>query len=155
MKTALLLLFMICLAFYACINGSKKEIVSAKRSPLIGTWKLVSATTIKGTDTTNTDYTRGQEMIKIITPTHFSFLRHDLTNGKDSSAVFVAGGGRVELGQETYTELLDYCNFREWEGGKFTLIYTISNDTLVTTAIEKVEKAGVDQLNIERLLRVK
>jgi len=154
MKIALLF-FITSLAFCACFNGPKKETVLAEPSSLIGTWKLVSATTIKGTDTTNTDYTRGQEMIKIITPTHFSFLRHDLTNGKDSSAVFVAGGGRVELGEKKYMELLDYCNFREWEGGKFELNYTISNDTLVTTALEKVEKAGVDQLNIERLVRVK
>jgi hypothetical protein len=153
MTKAIFLLIAISFIFYACSNHSiQQEPVS---SPLTGTWKLISATTIQGKDTTVTDYTHGQEMIKIITPTHFSFLRHDLNHGKDSSAVFVAGGGRVLLGEGKYTELLDYCNYREWEGGTFELNYKISNDTLVTTAIEKVEKLGVDQLNIETLVRIK
>ncbi|KYP14510.1 hypothetical protein [Flavihumibacter sp. CACIAM 22H1] len=137
--------------------GNKQELETSvtKSSPLIGTWKLVSGTTIKGKDTVVTDYTIGQEMIKIISPTHFSFLRHDLNKGKDSLASYAAGGGRVRIGDSTYTEYLDYFNIREWEGGEFVLAYTIAGDTLTTTGVEKVEALGVDHINIEKLVRVK
>lgn len=124
-------------------------------APITGTWKLLTGMTIQGKDTTITDYTTGQEMIKIISPTHFAFLRHDLNHGKDSSAVFVAGGGAVRIGDHTYTEQLHYCNFREWEGGTFDMEYTIKGDTLVTTGIEKVEAAGINHLNVETFVRVK
>jgi hypothetical protein len=69
--------------------------------PLTGTWKLISATTIKG-DSTSTDYFKGKEMIKIINKTHFSFLSHDLNKGKDSTASFTAGGGNYTLEGSTY-----------------------------------------------------
>lgn len=125
-------------------------------APIIGTWKLLQGMTIQGKDTTVTDYTRGQEMIKIISPTHFAFLRHDLVHGKDSSsAVFVAGGGSVRMAAHTYTEVLQYCNFREWEGGTFEMEYVIKGDTLITTGIEKVEAAGINHLNVETFVRVK
>ena len=57
-----------------------------------GTWKLYSGTTITKGDTVVTDYTKGQQMIKIINKTHFAFMRHDLTNGKEANPVFEAGG---------------------------------------------------------------
>ena len=123
--------------------------------PIVGTWKLLQGTTIKGKDTTRTDYTKGQEMIKIISPTHFAFLRHDLQHGKDSTADYSAGGGRVTIGEKSYTEYLDYFNVREWEGGKFDFEYEIKGDTLVITGIEKVEKLGVNHLNIETYIRQK
>jgi hypothetical protein len=100
-------------------------------SPIIGTWQLISGTTIKGSDTTVTDYTKGQEMIKIITPTHFSFLRHDLNHGKDSTADYSAGGGRVKIEGKKYKEYLDYFNVREWEGGEFEFDYEVTGDTLI------------------------
>lgn len=129
--------------------------VSKKDNSIVGTWKLLTGTTIKGADTVITDYTIGQEMIKIITPTHFSFLRHDLTQGKDSTAVFAAGGGRVQITDSTYTEFLDYFTTREWEGTSFSLQYSVREDTLVTTGVERVEALGIDHLNIEKLVRVK
>lgn len=133
----------------------KKDTKSQTSPPIVGTWKLLTGTTIKGTDTVVTDYTIGQEMIKIISPTHFAFLRHDLNKGKDSTASYAAGGGRVKIGDSTYTELLDYFSVREWEGGEFELFYKISGDTLITTGVEKIEALGIEHLNIEKLLRVK
>lgn len=124
-------------------------------SPLIGTWKLLKGTTIAGQDTTIVDYTQGQEMIKIISATHFAFLRHDLNHGKDSTAVYSAGGGRAAINGNKYTEYLDYFNAREWEGNTFEFEYSIHGDTLTTKGIEKVEKAGVDHLNIEMFVRVR
>ena len=127
----------------------------ATPSAITGTWKLLEGVTIAGKDTNRVDYTKGQEMIKIITPTHFSFLRHDLQGGKDSTAVFAAGGGRVEINGNQYTEHLDYFTTREWEGNSFHFTYEINGDTLVTTGIEKVEELGVNQLNRETYLRVR
>lgn len=148
---ALLYFFSAALVLSSCSNQTKEP----APSPLTGTWKMISATTIKGKDTTVTDYTTGKEFIKIITPSHFSFLSHDLNKGKDSTASFVAGGGRVKLGEGKYTEYLDYCNFREWEGGVFELNYTINGDTLTTSSVEKIEKLGIDQLNMEKLVKVR
>lgn len=150
----LLSLFSAALVLSSCSSQSKQA-EQTTPSPLAGTWKMISATTIKGKDTTITDYTTGKEFIKIITPSHFSFLSHDLNKGRDSTASFVAGGGRVKMGEGKYTEYLDYCNFREWEGGVFELNYTINGDTLITSSVEKIEKLGIDQLNTEKLTRVR
>ena len=123
-------------------------------SPLVGTWKLVSGTTIKGKDTVVTDYTQNQEMIKIINETHFSFLRHDLKKGKDSASIFVAGGGTYSLKGNKYIEHLDYFNIREWEGNSFEFEFRIDGDTLITQGVEKVEELNVNYYNIEKYHRV-
>ncbi|MGS2739687.1 lipocalin family protein [Sinomicrobium sp. M5D2P17] len=133
----------------SCTTATKE-----KGPSIQGTWKLVSGTTIQDKDTVHTDYTKDQEMIKIINDTHFAFLRHDLNDGKDSSAVFVAGGGKYTLKGNKYTEHLEYFNVREWEGNSFELEYEIKGDTLTTKGIEKVEALGVNHINIEKYIRV-
>jgi lipopolysaccharide export system protein LptA len=144
---------LITVLFVSCQSTSKKTGSSA--SNIQGTWELVSGTTIVKTDTTVTDYTKGQKMIKIINATHFAFLRHDLTKGKDSSAIFVAGGGRYTLTGDQYTEYLDYCNDRDWEGHTFQFKVSVNNDTLIQTGREKVEEAGVDRIIVEKYSKVK
>ncbi len=121
---------------------------------MVGTWKLLTGTLIEKNDTTVTDYTHHTSFIKIINSDHFAFLQHDLTKGKDS-ATFSAGGGSYTLKDSSYTEHLEYCNAREWEGNDFPFTITIVGDTLVQRGIEKVESAGVDRLNIERYVRLK
>ena len=123
--------------------------------PIIGTWQLITGTVIEKNDTTTTDYTKNQSFIKIINDTHFAFLQHDLNKGKDSAAVFVAGGGRYSLTDSTYTEHLEYCSAREWEGNDFAFTITIKGDTLIQRGIEKVESAGVNRVNIEKYIKVK
>ena len=123
-------------------------------SPIEGTWKLVSATTIIKQDTTVTDYTKGQEMIKVINGSHFAFLRHDMNQGKDT-AIFGAGGGTYTLSGDKYTELLQYCNERGWEGHTFTFTVSIKEDTLLQTGVENLPKEGVDQYIIEKYVRMK
>ena len=123
--------------------------------PLTGTWKLLTATLIEKGDTTVTDYTKNVSFIKIINDTHFAFLQHDLNKGKDSAAVFVSGGGNYSLKDSLYTEHLEYCSARNWEGNDFAFTITLKNDTLVQNGIEKVEEAGVDRINIEKYVRVK
>src|SRR5689334_5405365 len=86
---------------------------------MVGTWKLINATVIEKNDTTVTDYTKGLSFIKIINDTHFAFLQHDLKNGKDSTVSFVAGGGTYSLKDSSYTEHLQYCSDRNWEGHDF------------------------------------
>ncbi len=125
-------------------------------STIKGTWELFSGTTIEKDDTVVADYTKDQQMIKIINDTHFSFLRHDLNKGKDSSnAIYSSGGGRYSLAGDQYTEYLDYCDYREWEGHVFNFTVAIKNDTLIQRGVEKIEKAGIDRLIIEKYIRVK
>jgi hypothetical protein len=121
---------------------------------VIGTWQLLTGTLIEKGDTTITDYTQSTSFIKIINETHFAFLQHDLNKGKDS-AVFVAGGGSYSLADSLYTEHLEYCSAREWEGNDFTFALSIKNDTLIQKGIEKIESAGVNRINIEKYIRVK
>ena len=116
-----LIIFGLIIAGMTCINSCVKKEGYNKRlqkesTSIIGTWKLISGTTIKGKDTIATDYTQRQEMIKIINETHFAFLRHDLKSGKDSNAIFVAGGGKYTLKGNKYIEHLEYFNTRESTG---------------------------------------
>jgi hypothetical protein len=134
-------------------NGQNGSIATSK--PIIGTWQLLTATVIEKGDTTVTDYTKGVSFIKIINDTHFAFLQHDLHKGKDSAAVFVAGGGSYALKDSLYTEHLQYCSAREWEGNDFTFTIAINNDSLTQYGVEKVESAGVNRINIEKYVRVK
>lgn len=138
----------------ACTQTIKEDNPTKQSLPIVGTWKLLSGMTIEGKDTIFTDYTQDQEFIKIINESHFAFLRHDLKMGKDSNAIFVAGGGKYALKGNKYTEHLKYCNFREWENNTFEFDLLIDGDTLVTRGIEKVENLNVNRLNIEKYIRV-
>ena len=125
-------------------------------NPINGTWKLLSATVIEKGDTTVTDYTRDRSFIKIINDSHFAFIQHDLNKGKDSaSAVFSAGAGTYSLKDSLYTEKLEYCNAREWEGHDFSFTISISNDTLIQSGVEKIVSEGIDRINTEKYVRTK
>jgi hypothetical protein len=145
--------FLLIVFVVAC--NSKPLDNNTNQIPLEGTWKLLSGTLIEKGDTIVTDYTKSVSFIKIINKTHFSFLKHDLNKGKDSTASFDAGGGTYTLVDSVYTENLDFCNARDWEGNAFKFTVTIHNDTLIQKGIEKIEKSGIDRLNIEKYLRVK
>ncbi len=121
-----------------------------------GTWKLISGTTIEKNDTVVTDYTKDKSFIKVINASHFAFMGHDLNKGKDSvSAFFSSGGGKYELNNSNYTEHLEYCNAREWEGNDFHFTITIHDDTLTQQGIEKIDSIGVNRINIEKYVRLK
>lgn len=138
----------------SCGAKTGKEPLKQASLPIVGTWQLISGTLIEKGDTTVTDYTKDQSFIKIINDTHFAFLKHNL-KGKDSAAGYDSGGGRYSLQDSSYTEHLEYCSEREWEGNDFNFTITIKNDTLVQSGIEKVENAGVNRLNIEKYRRLK
>jgi major membrane immunogen (membrane-anchored lipoprotein) len=139
----------------ACGTPETKQSAPAAPDKLEGTWKLLSGTLIEKGDTTVTDYTQKVSFIKVINGSHFAFLQHDLNKGKDSTASFSAGGGAYTLKDSAYTEKLEYCTARDWEGNEFHFTISIQNDTLVQRGVEKVEAAGVERLNIEKYVRVK
>ena len=136
--------------FAACKNEKKQNLL-----PLIGTWELISATSTEKDSTVST-FNPKTKMIKIINPTHFAFLSHDLNMGKDTAtAAFTAGGGTYTLVDSVYIEHLDYFIDRNWENNKFEFVVKIQNDTLIQKGIEKVEKLGIDHIIVEKYKRVK
>lgn len=140
--------------FISCNAKNAAETSKPGQERLSGTWRLVTGRLVEKGNTTVTDYTQNTSFIKIINETHFAFLQHGLKGSKDS-AVFAAGGGRYSLNNNSYTEHLEYCNAREWEGHDFTFTVSITNDTLVQKGIEKVEGAGIERLNTEVYVRMK
>lgn len=139
----------------SCGSNTTDTGIKQRQNPITGTWKLITATLIEKGDTTVTDYTKGISFIKIINDTHFAFLQHDLNKGKDSTAVFVSGGGHYSLIDSMYTEHLEYCSAREWEGNDFEFTISMKGDTLIQSGVEKVEAAGVNRLNTEKYIKLK
>jgi hypothetical protein len=141
--------------FSACGKDTSVQNAATAVKSVVGTWQLVTGTLIEKGDTTVTDYTKNISFIKVINDTHFAFIQHDLKKGKDSSAVFAAGGGSYTLTDSTYTEHLEYCSDRAWEGHDFPFTITIKNDTLTQRGIEKIESSGINRENIEKYVKVK
>lgn len=153
MKTVFIYIFLPAL-LVACTTKNVEN-TKTPQIPPIGTWQLMNGTLIEKGDTTVTDYTKKVSFIKVINDTHFAFLQHDLNKGKDSSAVFTAGGGSYTYIDGLYTEQLEYCSDRTWEGNSFAFSIEIKNDTLIQRGIEKVESAGINRINIEKYFRVR
>lgn len=152
MKTTISCLLLIVL-FTAC-NLAEKNDNAKKNKGIEGTWRLISAVKIIK-DSTFSTFNPKTKMIKIINGTHFSFFNHDLNHGKDSKAIYFAGGGKYTLKDSLYTENLEYFSLREWENNKFDFVVKVQNDTLTQKGIEKIEKVGVDQIIIEKYVREK
>jgi hypothetical protein len=146
---------LISLTVLSCGAATTKNAATPGPKPIAGTWRLLKGVLVEKGDTTVTDYTKNISFIKILNDTHFAFLQHDLKKGKDSAAVFVAGGGHYSLNGSSYTEHLEYCSAREWEGNDFTFTITFKGDTLIQHGIEKVEGADVNRFNTETYVRVK
>ncbi len=149
----IIIILIACSLLFSCKNETGKEVNSSIR--LNGTWQLISGTTITGGVPSSAEYPNNMRMIKIINDTHFSFLKHDINAPKDSANHFDAGGGSYSLNGDQYTEHLDYYIDRNWEGKPFTFTVTMKNDTLIQRGIEKVEKAGIERVIIEKYIRVK
>lgn len=139
----------------SCGTNNKNEAIKKTVLPIEGTWKLISGTLIEKGDTVVTDYTKKISFIKIRNNTHFAFLSHDLNKGKTADSAFSAGGGHYSLKDSLYTEHLEYCSDRQWEGNDFEFTIIIQNDTLIQTGIEKVANTAINRLNIEKYVRIK
>lgn len=142
-----------CAASLLAVNLLAKP-APPKTSPLLGTWKLLSAKVISKGDTTVNFPVAGQEMIKIFTNSQFSFFRHDTTKGKGENSTFQAGSGTYTLNGHVYTEHLTYCSFRDWENQDFTFTLTIKKDTIIQIGIEKIEDLGVNHEIVETYVRI-
>ena len=145
---------LISIILFSC-GASTNEAATSSPKPIAGTWRLLKGVLVEKGNTTVTDYTKDVSFIKVLNDTHFAFLQHDLKGGKDSAATFVAGGGRYSLKDSSYTEHLEYCNAREWEGHDFTFTITLKGDTLVQRGIEKIEGSNVNRYNTETYVRMK
>jgi hypothetical protein len=139
----------------SCAEKTKPTFSKQVGIPIEGTWRLITGTTIEKGTATVIHYTKNQSFIKIINDTHFAFLQHDLSKGKDSVASFSSGGGSYTLKDSLYTEHLEYCSAREWEGNDFSFTVSIKSDTLIQSGIEKIEAEGVNRINIEKYVRLK
>src|ERR1700704_2927235 len=106
--------------FISCNSKTGSDTSTSTINPMEGTWKLVTGILVEKGVTTVTDYTKNTSFVKIINKTHFAFLQHDLKKGKDTASVFVAGGGPYSLSDSMYTEHLEYCSDRVWEGNDFS-----------------------------------
>ncbi|HEU5052787.1 MAG TPA: hypothetical protein VFT78_06730 [Hanamia sp.] len=151
--------FLIAGILFATCQSNESNPIPQKETatvlPIAGTWKLISGTLIEKGDTNVTDYTKDVSFIKIINNDHFAFLTHDTKGASDSAKTFDAGGGSYTLKDSSYTEHLQYCLEREWEGHDFTFTVTIKNDTLTQRGIEKVPNTATERLNIEKYVRMK
>lgn len=150
LKSTTTVLFFFCII--SCNEKTQNKSEATSIMPIQGTWKLLTGTLIEKGDTTVTDYTKDRSFIKIINETHFSFLQHTLR--KDTTD-FSAGGGRYTLTGNNYTEHLEYCSAKEWEGHDFSFTVTFNGDTLVQSGVEKIEAQGIDRMNIEKYVRYK
>jgi len=144
--------FIFLLPIIISCNQQSQQKQEIKSLPIQGTWKLLTGTLIEKGDTTITDYTTNLSFIKIINDSHFAFLQHDT---RKDSVNFSAGGGRYELNGNKYTEHLEYCNAKEWEGHDFSFTITIKGDTLIQQGVEKIEAQGIDRINTEKYIRYK
>jgi len=151
MKYSIAVALLCCALLFYCKPPSNK---SSERKTLDGTWQLVSALSITEQDTVVTFPIKNQRMIKMFNQSHFAFFKHDLSSGKDSTAVFDAGSGSYKLDGENYSEHLEYCNARGWENNDFHFTLTISNDTLIQRGIEKIDSLGVDRVIEEKYFKV-
>lgn len=147
----ILSVFLSTLFLISCNNNA------ATQQPIAieGSWQLLGATTIQNGDTTNSVNAATEKMVKIINATHFAFLRHDVNKGKDSTAVYSSGGGAYTLKGNQYTEQLEYCSAREWEGHRFEFTVTITGDTLLQTGIEKIDSLGINRTIVEKYIRIR
>jgi len=136
----------------SCTEKPKKEQEISDAISVKGTWKLLTGTLIEKGDTVVTDYTTGRSFIKIINDSHFAFLSHTLR--KDTTD-FSAGGGSFTLSGNNYTEHLEYCSAKEWEGHDFTFTVTINGDTLIQSGVEKIEAEAINRINTEKYIRFK
>jgi len=148
-------LFVLTASLLSCNNQKTETPQKEEVFSVVGSWKLLSGTLIEKGDTVVTDYTKNISFIKIINETHFAFLQHDLNKGQDSAASFSAGGGSYTIKDSLYTEHLEYCTARNWEGHDFTFTMTIKGDTLIQSGVEVIESEGVNRKNTEKYIRIK
>ncbi|WP_164112510.1 MULTISPECIES: hypothetical protein [Sphingobacterium] len=143
--------------FYILIVGTCLIMSCQKQaSSLMGSYRLIESTTIKDGDTVYVQVDSAKtEMIKVINATHFAFFNHDKNQGKDSTTLFVSGGGRYQLKGNEYTENLDFCSYRPWEGKQFKFTISLKGDTLTQQGKEELPELGIKQHITEKYIKIR
>lgn len=122
---------------------------------LVGSWRLLSSVYIKK-DTVIHNDPPGTSMIKILNDTHFAFMQHTVDK-TDTTGIFAGGGGTYTLQDNRYTEHVEYCSARSYEGNNFEFTIEFHGDTLVQSGVEKLKEigAGEEDLHlVEKYLRI-
>ncbi|SDH45203.1 lipocalin family protein [Chitinophaga filiformis] len=145
----------IAISLLSCSHQKEESSAATSTSPLVGTWKLISARSIQGKDTTITAPVAGQETIKIFNDSYFAFFTHDLNHGTDSSAVYGSGSGTYTLVKDVYSEHLEYCSYRGWEDKDFSFVMQISKDTIIQSGIEKIDSLNINHEIVETYARIR
>lgn len=137
---------MISAGLLLCAFSCQQKESTTKADILDGTYRLVGSETVKGTDTIRTTIDPAKtEMIKMFNDSHFAFLNHDKSKGKDSLKSFSSGAGTYQLKGKEYTENLEYCSYREWEGRQFHFTLEKRTDTLIQTGEEDIPELGINK----------
>jgi hypothetical protein len=143
------LIVLVCF-FTACERIPKEE-----PNKLKGSWQLLSSVYIKKDTVIHNDLP-GTSMIKILNDTHFAFMQHTVDKA-DSTGIFGGGGGTYTLKGNQYTEHVEYCSSRGYEGNDFEFTVEFHGDTLVQSGIEKLKEIGAgeeDMQLVEKYLRI-
>jgi hypothetical protein len=137
----------------SCQDNKPAETLHDK---LEGSWQLIYAAHIKK-DTVIRNDPAGTRMIKMLNRTHFAFMQHTVDKS-DTTGIYSSGGGTYTLKDSTYTEHLEFCLARAYEGNDFEFTIRIHGDTLIQTGIEKLSDYGIGQENlelVEKYIRIK
>jgi hypothetical protein len=102
------------------LNAQQETAKSAHQ----GTWKLVSMKYGDATEFTN--FPDGQQRLKLITQTHFTWVQYDMSTKKVQSVA----GGSYTLEGDIYTETIEFAGegMTTYLGGKHAFTITINGD---------------------------
>ncbi|WP_052772069.1 lipocalin-like domain-containing protein [Vibrio mexicanus] len=119
---------------------------------LLGEWQLVDAyMTVEGE--TNQTFAANRTMVKLFTPTHFSFYSKEANRPAFSTEVtdeerlaasktLDTGGGTYQLIGDQYTENVVYCTYPNYEGKSITFTVTITENELIQEGVYPLKELG-------------
>jgi hypothetical protein len=103
--------------------------------PLVGTWKLISGKAVIN-DSTMTYGSPNDEAMKIVTPTHFSVVSKNASDGVMQHAV----AGRVKMDATHYTEFLDFASSKDMVSKTATFTYKVEgNKWYIKGGFDKIQ----------------
>ncbi len=120
----------------SCGGNTKRDLSKLSQIPIVGTWQLITGTHIEKGDTVVTDTQKKYLSLKSSTILILLFCSMILVKGRILQLPFFTCGGSYSLNDSLYTENLEYCSAREWEGNDFSFQIAIKNDTLIQSGVD-------------------
>jgi hypothetical protein len=124
-----------------------------KKSPIEGSWKLVSANYTTPDTVINYPFSNNGNHMKIINKIYFSTIWQDTTINKSMWGYAGFNGGTYTFENGVYTETLMYFSIPANIGSEASFKAEIKNDTLVLIDIPKKPRDGFS--NVEKWKRLK